>query len=85
MTINTLADECKLAYQSLLKLEKYEGLLYNEECKVSEIQHFTNTHKNIEESKKSKSMGKNIIDKTSKTYTYLGTCWKCNEFGHLSK
>ena len=22
---------------------------------------------------------------TSKIYTYLGTCWKCNEDGHLAK
>ena len=30
-------------------------------------------------------MSKKAINKTSKNYTYLGTCWKCNELGHLAK
>ena len=34
---------------------------------------------------KVKSTSTNIIDKTSKTYTYWGMCRKCNEFGHLAK
>ena len=31
-TINTLAETFKLVHQSLLKLKKYKGLLYNAEC-----------------------------------------------------
>ena len=41
-TINTLAHAFRLAQQSLLKLKKYKGLLYNE---VSEIQQLTDTNK----------------------------------------
>ena len=66
-TVNTLADASKLANKSLLKLNNFEELLYNEEHEVSGIQQFTNTHKNIDESNKSKSTGKNVIDRTSKT------------------
>ena len=35
--INILADAFKLAHQSLMKLAKYEDLIYNDECKVAEI------------------------------------------------
>ena len=30
-------------------------------------------------------MNNNTINKTSINYTYLGPCWKNNEFGHLAK
>ena len=36
-TINTLADAFELAHHSLFKLKKYEGLIYNDECEVAEI------------------------------------------------
>ena len=42
-TINTLADEFRPVYQSLLKFKKYEGLLYNEDHEVSEIQQLIDT------------------------------------------
>ena len=32
--INTLADTFKLNYHVLLKLKKYEGLVYNEEQEI---------------------------------------------------
>ena len=43
--INIPAGTFKLAHQSLLKLKKYEGLLYNEEHEVSKINLITDTHK----------------------------------------
>ena len=42
--INTLADAFKVAHQSLLKLKKYKGLLYIDECELSEINQITDTH-----------------------------------------
>ena len=82
-TINTLADAFKLAYQSLLKSKKYKGLLHNEEHEVSEMQQHMDMYKNISDSNKNKPANKNTINKANMTYTYLGTCWKCNEFGHI--
>ena len=40
-----------------------------------------NSHTNKGENNKSNFTSKNTINMTSKNYTYLGTCWKCNEFG----
>ena len=42
-TINTLADAFKLAYHSSLKLKKYDGLLYNDEHAIAEINQITDT------------------------------------------
>ena len=53
--------------------------------KISDIQQHSDIHKNTNDSNKNKSTNKNATNKTNKTYTYLGTCWKCNEFGHLAK
>ena len=36
-TLNTLADAFKLAHYSLLKLKRYEGLVYNEDQTIAEI------------------------------------------------
>ena len=30
-------------------------------------------------------MSNNANNKASKNYTYIGTCWKCNEFSYLAK
>ena len=49
------------------------------------LQTHTHTHTDLSEINKSKLMSKNAISKTSKNYTYLGTCWKFNEFCHLAK
>ena len=32
-----------------------------------------------------KLANKNATNKPNKTHTYLGTCWKCNEFSHVAK
>ena len=37
-----------LVHQSLLKLKKYKGPLYNEEHEVSEMQQLTHTHTHIQ-------------------------------------
>ena len=84
-TIKTLAEVFKLAHQSLLKLKKYKDLLYNEEHEVSKIQQQTDMYKDTSDNNKSKFANRNTTNKTNKTYTYLGTCWKCNEFGHVAK
>ena len=36
-TLNTLADAFRLAHHSLLKLKKYEGLVYNEDQAIAEF------------------------------------------------
>ena len=68
-----------------LKQRVYEGLLYNEEYKVSETHQPIDMHKNTSDNNKNEFTTKNVINKTNKTYIYLGTCWKCNEFGKLAK
>ena len=83
--INTLAEMFKLAHQVLLKLKKnmkvYCTMRNMKYQKYIRLQ----THKNIDESNKSKFTSKNAFNKTSKTYTYCGTCWKYNAIGHLAK
>ena len=44
-TINTLADTCRLAHHNLLKLKKYEGLVYHDEHAIAEINQITDTMK----------------------------------------
>ena len=65
-------------------MKKCEGLLYNEEHEVSKIQEQTDRYKDTSDSKKNKFSNKNTTNKANRNYTYLGTCWKCNEFGHLA-
>ena len=36
-TLNTLADTFRLAHHSLIKLKKYEGMVYNEDPAIAEI------------------------------------------------
>ena len=81
-TINTLADACKL-YQSLLKLKhmKVYCTMRNMKClKYNGKLTCTDTSNNS----RNKFANRNTLNKTNKTYTYLGTCWKCNEFGPCS-
>ena len=70
--------------KAYLNWKKYEGLLYNEH-EVSEINQIIDTHKSTDGSNTGKFSSSNAISKTSKSYTYFGTKWKCNEFGHLTK
>ena len=51
---------------------------------MSEIQQ-TDLHKNTSNNNKSTFSKKNTTNNTCKTHTYLGTCSKCNEFGHITK
>ena len=65
-TINTLGDVFKLAHQSLIKLKKYEGLPYNDECEVSEINQITVPHKDTDGVNNIKSLSRNALNKTNK-------------------
>ena len=65
-------------------LKKYKCLLYNEEHEVSEIKQQADMYKNTSDNKNNFT-NKNAINKTNEMYTYLGTCWKCNEYGHVAK
>ena len=65
-----LADAFRLAHPNLLKLKKYEGLVYNEDHELLEIQELTDKLTNINEKNKSKLITKNTINKTSKNCTY---------------
>ena len=42
-------------------------------------------YKDISDNNKSKFSNRNTTSKTNKIYTYLGTCWKWNEFVHVAK
>ena len=68
-TVHTLADTFKLAHQSLLKLKKYEGLLYNEEHEVSQIQQHSDMYKNTNDNKTSISSNKNKFVKDQNSLT----------------
>ena len=83
--IDTLADTFKLPHQSILKLKKYEALLYIDEHEVSEINQIIDTQNDTNGGNNSKCSYRNVLNKTSKNLTYWGTCWRCNEFGHLAK
>ena len=51
---------------------------------MSEIQHQADVNKDTNDNNKNKFANKNTNNKTNKMYTYLGTYWKCNEFGHVA-
>ena len=46
-TIITLADTFKLAHHSLLKLKKYERLVYNEEQDIGQINQIVDLSKDV--------------------------------------
>ena len=61
-TINTLAVTFKFAHQSLLKLKKYERLIYNDECNVAKINQMIDTPKDTNQSNSIKPSSKGIIN-----------------------
>ena len=71
-TISTLADIFWLAHQSLFKLKKYEGLVYNDEHAIIEINEITDTMINIKVGNRPRNLDKNPQDKTDKKYPFLG-------------
>ena len=72
--INTLADAFKLVHQSLVKVKKFKVLLYNVECEVSKINKITDIHKDTDGSNNIKYSSRNVLNKTSRNYTSMGTC-----------
>ena len=78
--INTQADAFKLVHHSLLKLKKYEGLVYKEEQEINQI---VDTSKDIDGTGDIKQSNKSALNK-NKNYTYWGTCWRWGEFWPFS-
>ena len=83
-TINTLAGAFKLAHCNLLKLKRYEGLVYNGEQEIGKINQIVDLSKDVSGTGKIKQSNRSTLNKTNKIYL-LGTCWKCGKFGHLAK
>ena len=59
--------------------------MYNIEHAIAEINQITGTltMKNVGNS--SKTPNKDLQNKTNNSYTILGNCWKCDEFGPSAK
>ena len=66
MTISTLADAFRLAHHSLLKVQKYEGLMYNDEHAIAEITQITDTLTNTKVGNRPKTQDKDLQNKTNK-------------------
>ena len=84
-TINTLVDTFKLAHHCLLELKKYKGLVYNDELPITEMNQITDTLTNTKIVNRSKTTGKDLQNKTNKSYIFWGNCWKCDKLGHSAK
>ena len=78
-TIPTLVDAFKLTHQSVLNLKRMKVYCTMRNMKCLDME------KETSDNNKSKFPNKNTTNNGNKTYTYLGTCLKCNEFGHISK
>ena len=72
--INTLADAFTLAHHNLLKVKKYEELLYNEEHEPGKINHIVASSKGASGNGEVNQSNRGVLNKTNKIYTYLGTC-----------
>ena len=57
-TINTLADAFRLAHHSLLKLKKYEGLVYSEDQPIAEFNEITDSASNMKVNNQPKTSDK---------------------------
>ena len=68
--INTLADTFKLAYYNLLKLKKYEGLIYSKEQEIAEINQTVDLTKGIGGTGDIKQSCKSELNKIIENYTY---------------
>ena len=84
-TIGTLADVFRLAHHSLLKLKKYEGIVYHDQHAIVEINEITDSTTNANIINRSKTLDKDPQDKTNKNYTFWGNSWKYGKFGHSAK
>ena len=65
-TISTLEDAFILTHHKLLKLKKYEGLVYNDEHAIAEINKITDTSTNTKAGNRPKTPGKDVKIKASK-------------------
>ena len=80
--LNTLANAFKLANHILLKLMKYEGLVYNKEQETGEIDKIVDFTKKIGGTCNIQQSCRSALNKSNINYTYLGTSWKCGKFGY---
>ena len=60
-------DAFELAHHGLLKLKKYEGLVYNDEHAIDEINQITGTLTNINVGNRSKNLDKDVQNKINKS------------------
>ena len=74
-----------LGKHSLLKLKKYEELVYNEDNAIVAINEITDLTSHMKVSNEPKNSDKDQQNKNSKNYTFSGNCWKCGEFSLSAK
>ena len=66
-------DTFKLTHHNLLKLKKYEGLVYNDDHAIAEINYITDTLTSINMGNKSKTPDKDLQNKTKKVTSSVET------------
>ena len=59
--------------------------MYNDKHTIAETNQITDTLTNTKEGTRPKTPHKDLQNKNSENFTFLGTCWKCGEFGHSAK
>ena len=84
-TTNVLADAFRLAHHNLLKLKKYEGVGYNEDQSIAEINEIIDSTSNIKVNDFLKTLYRDPQNKIIKIYTLWGNCWKHGRSGHSAK
>ena len=71
-----LADAFRLAHHSLLKLKMYDGLVYNENQTIAEINKIADLTSNIKVNNQSKTLDRDEQNINTKNYTFWDNCLK---------
>ena len=82
--INIIANKFKLANNSLLKLKKYEGKVYNEGQEIRNINQIVDISKDIGGPGNIKQPNKSALNKTNKIILNGELAGNKGEFGHLA-